>query len=44
MPFGLQLKSVIVGIVLALFVYPFVMQLIAGLTHKGTTKPAGRTV
>lgn len=44
MPFGLQLKSVIVGIVLALFVYPFVMQLVAGLTHKKTAAPQGRTV
>lgn len=29
MPFGLDLKSVIVGIVLALFVYPWVMGMIA---------------
>lgn len=25
MPFGVDLKSIIIGIILALFVYPFVM-------------------
>lgn len=29
MPFGLDLKSIIVGIVLALFVYPRVVALVA---------------
>lgn len=37
MPFGLDLKSIIVGILLALFVYPWVMSLIAS---RKTTSPS----
>ena len=36
MPFGLQTKGVIVGIVLAMFVFPFIMGKMGG------RRPAGR--
>jgi hypothetical protein len=32
MPFGLDFKSVAVGVILALFVWPFVMQMIGKVT------------
>lgn len=32
MPFGLQLKSLIVGILIAYFVIPWVQQMLAGAT------------
>lgn len=34
MPFGLDLKSVIAGIVLALFVWPFIMQMLGAIRAK----------
>ena len=34
MPFGLQLKSIIVGILLAYFVLPMIMYAVSGLTYK----------
>lgn len=37
MPFGLDFKSVVVGIVLALFVYPWIMGLINSRTSNTTS-------
>lgn len=34
MPFGLQLKSIIVGILLAYFALPMIMNAVSGLTNK----------
>jgi hypothetical protein len=39
MPFGLDIKSVIVGVVLALFVYPWVMGMINSRTSATTSAP-----
>jgi hypothetical protein len=38
MPFGLDLKSVIVGVVLAYFVVPYVMGLISSRKSVSTTQ------
>ena len=36
MPFGLQLKSIIVGILLAYFILPMIMNAVSGLTNKAS--------
>lgn len=36
LPFGLDLKSVVVGVVLAYFVIPFVMGKVSSLSSKST--------